>query len=193
MKTKIDFGKVNIRKFDLQIFAEDNSPIQGSKILYYYRLLENRGKSPGLLIAFQTEGSETLSRDSDTTATKSGPIPVPGTLELEHSFTALVAKDGTAERELYGALIDAKEVELWRVNLGRIGSGEQEGKYEAEYCRGLISQFEFSADAEDFANYATTFKGKGTPKINYLNVTKEEAEAIDYAFAGLEKVVTEPQ
>ena len=186
--------KPKLKTFDLQIFAggeqaqkDASAPIKGDKLVFYYRLLKNEKTKDAMMIGYQTEGGENLSRDSDTTATKSGPIPVPGTLEVELSFTALVEKNGTAEKELKNALYDSEKVEIWLVNLGRPST--EENKYDASYYQGIVSQFEKSADADDFATYATTFKGEGKPQDGYVTVTKEEEEALAYAFRDLAKVV----
>lgn len=197
--------KPKLKTFDLQIFAEGeqaqndasastgaaaSAPIKGDKLVFYYRLLKNEKTKDAMLIGYQTEGGENLSRDSDTTATKSGPIPVPGTLEVELSFTALVEKNRTAEKELKNALYDSEKVEMWLVNLGRPSTeANAENKYDASYYQGIVSQFEKSADADDFATYATTFKGEGKPQDGYVTVTKEEEEALAYAFRDLAKVV----
>ena len=194
--------KPKLKTFDLQIFAGGeqepkdvsastgvaaSAPIKGDKLVFYYRLLKNEKTKDAMMIGYQTEGGENLSRDSDTTATKSGPIPVPGTLEVELSFTALVEKNGTAEKELKSALYDSEKVEIWLVNLGRPST--EANKYDASYYQGIVSQFEKSADADDFATYATTFKGEGKPQDGYVTVTKEEEEALAYAFRDLAKVV----
>ena len=193
--------KPKLKTFDLQIFAGGeqepkdvsastgvaaSAPIKGDKLVFYYRLLKNEKTKDAMMIGYQTEGGENLSRDSDTTATKSGPIPVPGTLEVELSFTALVEKNGTAEKELKSALYDSEKVEIWLVNLGRPST--EANKYDASYYQGIVSQFEKSADADDFATYATTFKGEGKPQDGYVTVTKEEEEALAYAFRDLAKV-----
>lgn len=193
--------KPKLKTFDLQIFAGGeqepkdvsastsvaaSAPIKGDKLVFYYRLLKNEKTKDAMMIGYQTEGGENLSRDSDTTATKSGPIPVPGTLEVELSFTALVEKNGTAEKELKNALYDSEKVEIWLVNLGRPST--EENKYDASYYQGIVSQFEKSADADDFATYATTFKGEGKPQDGYVTVAKEEEEALAYAFRDLAKV-----
>ena len=193
--------KPKLKTFDLQIFAGGeqepkdvsastgvaaSAPIKGDKLVFYYRLLKNEKTKDAMMIGYQTEGGENLSRDSDTTATKSGPIPVPGTLEVELSFTALVEKNGTAEKELKSALYDSEKVEIWLVNLGRPST--EANKYDASYYQGIVSQFEKSADADDFATYATTFKGQGKPQDGYVTVTKEEEEALAYAFRDLAKV-----
>ena len=69
MKTKIDFNKVNIQNFDLQIFAAE--PVQGSKIMYLVRVLEDLTKEAAMILAFKTEGSTSISKDADSVVTKS--------------------------------------------------------------------------------------------------------------------------
>lgn len=181
-----------VKPFDLQIFADLN-PVNGEQMVFYYRLLKNEKIKAATFIGMQTEGSESLSRDSDSTQTKSGAIPTKGTLEVELSFTALVAKDGEAEKELKGALMEGEDVEMWLVNLGRKGIDEDANKFDATYYQGILSEFERSADSEDFATYSTTFKGKGKPKDGYLTVASEEAEALEYAFRDLAKVEEAPR
>uniref|UniRef100_UPI00272AADEE phage major tail protein, TP901-1 family n=2 Tax=Dubosiella newyorkensis TaxID=1862672 RepID=UPI00272AADEE len=90
METKIDFNKVNIQNFDLQIFAAE--PVQGSKIMYLVRVLEDLTKEAAMILAFQTEGSTSISKDADNVVTKSGSVRVPGGAEIEITLNALFAK-----------------------------------------------------------------------------------------------------
>ena len=66
-------------KFDLQLFAE---AVQGKKIVYLYRILEDAATDDGALIAFTTENGRTKCKDADSTATKYASISTPGVSEV---------------------------------------------------------------------------------------------------------------
>ncbi len=51
------------------------------------------------MLAWQKEGSRSISKDADTVKTKSGTVRVPGAAEVEYSLTSLVAKGDTTYQD----------------------------------------------------------------------------------------------
>lgn len=180
MKTKIDFNKVNIQNFDLQIFAAE--PVQGSKIMYLVRVLEDLTKEAAMILAFQTEGSTSISKDADNVVTKSGSVRVPGGAEIEITLNALFAKGDENVKKVKAALLKDKVVEVWEINTAIEGTGENAGKYESCYYNGYITEFELTANAEDFTEYSLTVGVFGEPKDGYATLTQEQLEAAQYVF-----------
>ena len=134
-----------MRKFDLQLFAE---AVQGKRIVYLYRILEEAATNDAVTIMFSTEDSISISKDADTTATKDGSIRTPGELEVEKSGTSILAKGDT----MYGKLLDAmkndKLIEIWEANLDEPAeSGDN--KFKGTYYQGYLTEFEKTSSAED--------------------------------------------
>lgn len=179
MKTKNEFNKVE-KPFDLQIFAAE--PVQGSKIMYLIRILEDAAKESAMILAFQTEGSTSISKDADNVVTKSGSVRVPGGAEIEISMNALFAKGDESIKKVKAALLKDKVVEVWEVNTAIEGSDTNSGKYEANYYQGYITEFELTANAEDFTEYSLTVGVFGDPKDGFATLTQEQLEAAQYVF-----------
>jgi TP901-1 family phage major tail protein len=172
-------------KINLQMFAE---PVKGSKILYLLRVLENAATNAAQIPAFQTEGTTTISKDADSTATKDGTIRTPSQAEIEISLTTILAKGDTVIEELKSAMLADKLVEVWEVNTEVEGSGDNEGKYEATYYQGYITSLEKSANAEDFVEVSMDIGINGTGATGYATLTEAQKEAAQYAFADTTKV-----
>ncbi len=116
--------------FDLQRFAE---PVQGAKLLYLLRILKDKTKNDAKVLAFQTEGTTTISKDADSTATKDGTIRIPSPAEIEISLTALLAKGDTMIDDLKAAMLNDELIEIWEVDASQEGTGDTDGKYKSTY------------------------------------------------------------
>lgn len=178
-KEIINKYKEFIGKFDLQKFAE---PISGAKIIYLFRIFEEAATEDATLLAFQTEGTETITKDADSTATKSGNIRVPNPAEVEVSLTALLSKGDKKIKTFRNAMKEGKLIECWSVNLEEAGTSTNEGKYEATYYQGYLTTFEQTANAEDFAEYSIDFGANGNGSDGFATVTTEQMEAAQYVF-----------
>ncbi|WP_276905135.1 phage major tail protein, TP901-1 family [Faecalibaculum rodentium] len=170
--------------FDLQRFAD---PVQGSKIIYLLRVLSKATEKAADVLAFQTEGSTSRSKDADTTATKDGTVRTPGALEVEHSLTALMAKGDPTIEELEQAQENDDPVEVWKVNLAEKGTGEDANKFRAEYSRGYLTNIEVTGNSEDFAELSLTIGVYQKPKKGYATLSVEQQEAAEYAFEDVTK------
>ncbi len=119
-----------IEAFNLQRFAE---PVQGAKLLYLLRILKDKTKNTAKVLAFQTEGTTTISKDADSTATKDGTIRIPSPAEIEISLTALLAKGDTMIDDLKAAMLNDELIEIWEVDASQEGTGDTDGKYKSTY------------------------------------------------------------
>lgn len=172
-----------MRKFDLQLFAE---AVQGKRIVYLYRILEEAATNDAVTIMFSTEDSISISKDADTTATKDGSIRTPGELEVEKSGTSILAKGDT----MYGKLLDAmkndKLIEIWEANLDEPAeSGDN--KFKGTYYQGYLTEFEKTSSAEDFVECSTTFGINGTGATGDVTVSAEQQEIANYVFTDTTK------
>lgn len=173
-----------MNKFNLQMFSE---AIQGARIVYLYRVLEDAAATDGLPIAFNTEAENSMSRDADSTQTKDGPIRTPGSAEVEISLTSILAKDNEMVDKLKIALKEGKLVELWEVNLDQKGTGADSSKYKATYYQGYITELNVSANAEDPAEVSMTYGPNGTGQEGYATLTDSQIDIATYVFKDVKK------
>ena len=163
---------------NLQIFAE---AVQGKKIVYLYRVLEEAGSSSAVAMAFVTENSRTKSKDADSTATKDGAIRTPGASEVEITATSILAKGDTLYAKLEDAMDNDKLIEIWEANLDE-PAAEGENKFAGTYYQGYLTEFELSSSAEDFVEVSTTFAVNGRGAKGDVTVSVEQQEVAAYAF-----------
>ena len=69
--------------------------VQGMRVVYLYRILSDAKTKAASAVAFATENKNKISRDADSTKTKDGSIRTPGGIEVEISFTSIMAKGDT--------------------------------------------------------------------------------------------------
>ena len=159
------------------------SVIKGKRIVYLYRILKDAETSTATAIAFTTENSRSKSRDSDTVATKDGVIRVPQEAEVELSTTALFANENDEMiNKLETALDTGEKVEIWEVNLGNPGTGDEAGKYAAKYFQGFVTSFELASNSEDHAEATLEFGIEGTGVKGFATITDAQQELASYVF-----------
>lgn len=161
--------------------------IQGKKIVYLYRILENASTADGAVLAFTTENGRTKSKDADSTATKDGSIRTPGVAEVEITATSLLAKGSTLIDELEAALDEDKLIEVWEVNLEEPGTGDNASKFKAKYFQGYLTEFEITSSAEDYTEVSLTFGINGNGADGYATVTEQQQEIANYVFTDTQK------
>lgn len=169
-------------KFDMQLFAE---AVKGSKLVYLFRVKDEAATSDGVVLAFTTENSISMSKDADTTATKDGAIRTPGELEIEITATALLAKGDEMYGKLKEAMIEDKIVEIWEANLEEAGAGSD--KFKGTYYQGYLTEFEKTSSAEDFVECSCTFAVNGTGADGEVTVSAEQQEIANYVFTDTQK------
>lgn len=176
-----------MNKFDLQMFAEAKEAVQGKRLIYLFRCYADAAKEDATVVAFQTEGERSVSKDADSTATKSGSIRTPGEAEIEITSTAILAKGDTLKDKLEAAMLNDKLVECWEVNLDEEGSGENAGKYKSKYYQGYITELTITASAEDATEVEITYGVNGKGADGYATVTDDQKAVAEYAFADVTK------
>lgn len=173
-----------MKRMDLQLFAE---AVQGKKIVYLYRVLENAETANGAVMAFTTENGRTKSRDTESVATKNGSVRTPGVAEAEITATSILAKGDTIIDELEKALDNDKIIEIWEVNLMEEGVDTDAGKFKAKYFQGYLTELEITSNAEEFTEVSLTFGINGDGADGYATVSEEQQEIADYVFADTQK------
>lgn len=168
-------------KLNLQRFAE---AVQGKKIVYLFRLLEDAADEAAKTLAFVTENGRTKSKDADSTATKDGSVRTPGVAEVEITATAILAQGDTMISKLESALDADKLVEIWEANLMEPASGSgSENKFLGRYFQGYLTELEMTSNAEDFVEVSLTFGVNGSGATGNVTVPTTMQEQAGYVFA----------
>jgi TP901-1 family phage major tail protein len=172
-----------MKKINLQMYAE---AVSGKQIVYLYRILDDAATENATGLAFVTENERTKSKDSDSTATKDGPILTPGEVEQEITSTSILAKGDTMIDKLEDALDNNKIVEVWEANLDEPAeSGDN--KFKGRYMQGYVTEVGVASSAEDHVEISLTFGINGAGVKGDVTVTAEQQEIAAYVFADTQK------
>lgn len=155
--------------------------VKGIDVILLFRLLKDAKNEAAGKLAFQTEHENTKSKDSDSVATKDGPIRTPGALEFDFSATSIMAKDDDMLPKLESALDNDELIEIWEINKAEKQS-EGENKYKAKYYQGYVTSFGKSPNAEDSVEVSLEFGINGKGADGYATLTDDQAEVVQYAF-----------
>lgn len=167
-----------MKKMDLQMYAE---AVHGKNLVYLYRILEDAPTADGATLAFTTENERSKSKDSDSTATKDGPILTPGEVEQEITATSILKKGDELVDKLEDALDNNKIVEVWEANLEEPADDGQ-NKFKGRYFQGYLTEVSYSASAEDYVEVSLTFGINGAGVKGDVTVSAENQEIAAYAF-----------
>ena len=154
--------------------------IQGSKIIYLYRLLEEQDTEDAFRLAFVTEDSISYSKDADSTVTKDGTIRTPSAVEIEKPMTCILSKGDTDIAKLKNAMLNDKIVELWEANLEEPGTGAN--KFKGTYFQGYITSFEKTSNAEDMVEIQMTIGVNGKGADGDVTVSASQQDDASYVF-----------
>jgi TP901-1 family phage major tail protein len=156
--------------------------VKGKRIIYLYRLLSEQ-KTAALGLAYTTENSTSMSRDSDTVSTKDGSLNVPKDMSTSIKATALFSSEGSAAiGKLKTAIKNAELVEVWEVNLDAPGTDTNAGKYESTYYQAYVSSYELTSNSEDHAEAAIEFNVNGEGVDGYATVSDTQKAIADLVF-----------
>lgn len=170
-------------KIDLQMYA---TAVHGRRLVYLYRPLKKQGTAEAVAMAFVTENERSLSKDSDSTPTKDGPIVTPGEVENEVTATSLLAQGDTLMEELEEAMINNELIEIWEANLDEPAEGGS-NKFKGRYMQGYLTEFTETSSAEDHVEISTTFAVNGAGVKGDVTVTPAQQEVADYVFVDTAK------
>lgn len=155
------------------------SVVQGKRVIYLFRKLADAVSKAATVMAFTTDNTRSMSKDTETTATKDGEINTPGALEHTIDCTAILAVGDTMAQDMEDAVANGELLEIWEVNLEDKTDG---GKYNGKYFQGYATEWEMSSAAEDHAEYSTSFAINGAGVRGEVTVSEEQAEAAAYVF-----------
>lgn len=164
------------------------SVVQGKRIVYLYRILKEAATLDATAIAFSTENSTSMSRDSDTVSTKDGTIRVPKTAETSIKTTAIFSSEGDPMiKKLKSALKSGELVEIWETNLDAPGDTTNEGKYESIYYNAYVTSFELTSNSDDHAEASLEFAVNGDGVEGYATVSDTQKTIADLVFVDTKK------
>lgn len=155
--------------------------IQGSKIIYLYRLLEEQQTEDAFRLAFVTEDSISYSKDADSTVTKDGTIRTPSAVEIEKPMTCILSQGDTVIDKLKNAMLNDKVVELWEANLAEPVTG-QTNKFKGTYFQGYITSYEKTSNAEDMVEIQMTIGVNGKGADGNVTVSASQQDDASYVF-----------
>lgn len=157
------------------------SAVQGSKIVYLYRLLEEQATADAFRIAYVTEDSISYSKDADSTVTKDGTIRTPSAVEIEKPMTCILSQGDTDIDKLKNAMLNDKVVELWEANLDE-PIANQSNKFKGTYFQGYITSYEKTSNAEDMVEIQMTIGVNGKGADGNVTVTASQQDDASYTF-----------
>ncbi|MBO0449357.1 phage major tail protein, TP901-1 family [Enterococcus sp. MJM12] len=166
---------------------------KGIDVILLFRLLEDATKEAAFKLAFQTEHENTKSKDSDSVATKDGPIRTPGALEFDFSATSILSINDPYVDKLEGALDDDKLIEIWEINRAEKGTGEDADKYKATYYQGYVTSFGKNTNAEDSVELSLEFGINGKGAKGYATLSADQEEVVQYVFKDTVKETVTPE
>ena len=155
--------------------------VQGSKLIYLYRLLEEQRTEDAFRLAFVTEDSISYSKDADSTVTKDGTIRTPSAVEIEKPMTCILSKGDTVIDKLKNAMLNDKVVELWEANLAEPVTGQTD-KFKGTYFQGYITSYEKTSNAEDMVEIQMTIGVNGKGADGSVTVDTSQQEDASYVF-----------
>ena len=155
--------------------------VQGSKIIYLYRLLKEQATEDAFRLAFVTEDSISYEKDADSTITKDGAIRTPSAAEIEKPVTCILSKGDTDVKKLKEAMLNDELIELWEANLDEPVEGKK-NKFYGTYFQGYITSYEKTSNAEDMVEIAMTVGVNGTGKDGEVTVPADQQEDASYVF-----------
>ena len=155
---------------------------KGIDVILLYRLLKNARTDKAFKMAFQTEHSNEISRDSDAQKTKDGIIQNLGNIEYDFSATSILAKGDPNADELKKAMIDGEIVEIWEIDKAENGTGANVNKYKATYYQGYVTKYGRSANSDDSIELEIEFAINGVGQEGYATLTAEQASVVQYTF-----------
>lgn len=163
-------------KLNIQHFGEAGD---GNKSFVFFR---RRGDTNAFKVLLQTEHENSLSRDSDATATKDGSRSSSGVLEDELSVTALRPKSFDTIKWFKIAMKKNHVYESWVVYLEDMKEADGVKEYYAEYRQGKVNEFTETNPADDKPEIEITYATDSEFTMGYTPLPLEAQQVADYIF-----------
>ena len=155
---------------------------KGIDIILLFRLLKKSKEEAAWKLGFQTEHENTKTKDSDSVATKDGPIRIPGSLVIDFSATSILSVGDPYVDQLEEALDNDDIIEIWEINKAEKGTRDNADKYKATYYQGYVTSFGKSPNAEDTVEVSLEFGINGKGAKGFATLTADQEEVVQYVF-----------
>lgn len=158
-----------------------NQASQGNKYVIVYRLLEEAATSDATGMALETDSSLSKSRSLETLVAKRITMKVHNRPEVSGSATAYFSPGDPMIRKLEDSLYSPVPVEFWFIDQNLVND---EGKYEAEYFQGFVTDFEKTAGSEGAIEASLSYEMTvlDEPVRGYATLTSEQVDVVNYVF-----------
>lgn len=169
-----------MKRFNLQLFAEFTA-VQGNKLVYLYRVYEDRATDTGATLAYTRENSRSVDTNAEDVETKDGKVRVPGSPNIQITARSYLKKNDEQIPKLEAAMLNDKLMEVWETNLEE--PGETEGKFKGIYYQGYLTNMEKSSPSGEYVEVSLTFTLNGKGATGDVTVTAEQQAEAAYVFA----------
>lgn len=154
--------------------------MQGIERIFLMREIEKESSENASKLFFQTEYENKIKVDSDSEATKDGPITKIGDPEYDISVTCFVSREDPWAQKSYKATVENWRLGLWEIDRG--ATPVEENKYPAIYYEGYINEYQIKAEADDLVELELSFAIDGIGQEGNATLTDEQAAKVQYAF-----------
>ena len=176
----------------MAVSTEKLKALQGKNAVLMARPLEKDHEMEAQLIPYQTGVSFDPSADSDSTATKDGPVNSKSSVETDAGVNFINNNSWIADK-LRHSLFDGKTIELWIINQDRLRLNADGSTNEAYmyYMRGNVSEDSNDNDADDLSTREISFSIDSTPVDGWGKLSETQRRDFDYVFRGVNKITDE--
>lgn len=155
--------------------------LKGVNAVAFARKYSEAASKEAELIPWQTSLSFDPSKDSDSTATKDGPVNSEGSIETDLE-TEFINNTSAIADAFYDSLFDGEKIEFWIVHKDRVNAN---GECFAWYMQTTVSEDSNDNDADDNSTRDVSFTVDGTPKRGWVKLSAEQQASVDYVFRGI--------
>jgi len=176
------------------VSLETLKTLQGKNAVLMARPLEMDHQIEAQLIPFQTSLSFDPSADSDSTATKDGPVNTRSAVETDAEVEFVNNNSWIADK-IRHMLFDGKPIELWIINQDRLRLNADGTTNEAYmwYTQGSVKEDSNDNDADDNSTRDVSFAIDKTPVDGWSKFSKEQQHDFDFVFRGIGVITDDDQ
>ncbi|WP_273478656.1 phage major tail protein, TP901-1 family [Ignavigranum ruoffiae] len=153
--------------------------LSGKSIILLIRNLEKEKTESAHYILFQTEYEKTISTEVEETITKTGTEKSSSPTSTEITTTALSKEDDKVLDELEDGMHTGEKYGFWEINKEVTN---EEGKYKSIYFEGTITNFQYTANAEESVEVSMDLSITGQGQRGFATLSEEQKDFVQYAF-----------
>lgn len=147
-----------------------NEAVQGSRVVWRYRLKRDKNDESAFALAYTTENGYSKSKDSNATQTKDGAVVTVSGGETTANVTSLYELGSEYIDKMEDAYDNNLRLQVWRIILDEPGVDTDADKCKATMFEGYLTTFEESDTSEDLVEYSLEFLLEGNGVKGYATV-----------------------